>query len=255
MSKNLKAPRTRLYVESSLQEGIHLELEANHAHYLGQVLRLKAGDKISLFNGKDGSYLAEIRDIHKKYVQLVLHHQLNPQRNSPDVWLLSAPLKHVKSEWLVEKATELGISCFIPVKTQHTIVDKVNETRMKLAAIAASEQCERLDIPVIKTMLPLTTLLSQWDSERTLIYADESGKGEEAGKALKGLAAKKYAVLVGCEGGFSKEELKMLESLSFAIAITMGPRIMRADTATIAALSLVQSHIGDWNDKPQFRSE
>ncbi|MEI7668791.1 MAG: 16S rRNA (uracil(1498)-N(3))-methyltransferase [Pseudomonadota bacterium] len=253
MSKNLYAPRTRIYVNSPLIEQNYLPTDEKQAHYLATVLRLKIGDKSCVFNGKDGEFIAEITEIHKKSITIFLKEQSSEQRNSPDLWLLSAPLKNSKAEFIVEKATELGISCYIPVKTRYSIVSSVNEDKLVIAAIEASEQCERLDIPEIKPIIPLMKLLSEWDNERIIIYGDESGKGEPANIALSKLKRGKYAVLIGPEGGFSEEELILLESLPFAVAISMGERIMRADTATIAALALVQSHLGDWENKPKFR--
>jgi len=224
------------------------------ANYLAQVLRLNPGDTIALFNGHDGEWQAEIVTSTRKAVTLTVQRQLRPQQHAPELWLLAAPLKNGRTEWVIEKATELGIARFCPVTTQFTVVDRVNETRLSAIATEASEQCERLDIPVINPLVSFEKLLADWPKERTLIYGDESGAGKNAKTLLPSLTQGKTAILIGPEGGFSPRELDLLRHLPYAHAMCMGPRVMRADTAAVAALTLWQAWCGDWDGKPAFRS-
>ncbi len=231
-----------------------ITLTEKPAHYLSHVLRLQEGKKIAFFNGRDGEWEAIIDSISKKNITLSASKQLRPQQNSPNLWLCAAPLKNSRTEWVVEKATELGISRFCPITTQFTMVDRVNEARLLSTATEAAEQCERLDIPEIVPLATLNKLLGNWPAERHLIYGDESGKGENAKILLPTLTHDSYAVLIGPEGGFSETELDLLRSLPYASGMCMGPRVMRADTAAIAALTLLQAEHGDWDGKPAFRT-
>ncbi|HEU5047902.1 MAG TPA: 16S rRNA (uracil(1498)-N(3))-methyltransferase [Rickettsiales bacterium] len=245
----------RLYVEDPLTGGASLALGEKQSHYLVNVMRLKEGDGVTLFNGQDGEWSTIVEHASKKRVELLLREQLRPQSPSPDLWLIAAPLKTGKSEKVLEQATELGISGFIPVTTRYTVVHRMNHERLSAIAIEASEQCERLDVPQVRELTPLTNLLGGWDPARKLIYGDESGAGKQAKELFPALGSGKYAVLIGPEGGFSAEELALLASLDYAYALCMGPRIMRADTAAIAAVTLAQSWLGDWKAKPAFRSQ
>lgn len=253
MSAPHKFPRTRLYVAAPLSKGIQIGLDEKQSHYIAHVMRYGEGNYISLFNGKDGEWRAEIESIVKKKVSLRLLSESKPQRASPDLWLLAAPLRSGKTEFVIEKATELGISRFIPIFTQFTVVTSVNQGRLNTTAIEAAQQCERMDIPVIDSLIALPKLLDVWDKGRTIVYGDESGAGKEAKELLPCLSGGKYAVLIGPEGGFAWEELELLRSLDFTSGVSMGPRILRADTAAIAAVTLMQSWLGDWADKPAFR--
>ena len=254
MASQIELPRTRIYTNQTLAINAEVGLNEKQSHYLSGVLRQKLDDKLLLFNGKDGEWLARIVEISKKSVIVALEKLVREQKNSPDIWLISAPLKNSKTEFVLEKSTELGISKFCPVKTNFTIVDKINAERLRLIAIEASEQCERLDIPEILPITSLEKLLGSWDKTRQIIYGDESGASENAKELLPKLTKGSYAVLIGAEGGFSNKELEILRMLPFATGISMGARIMRADTATIAALTLVQAWVGDWEDKPAFRA-
>jgi 16S rRNA (uracil1498-N3)-methyltransferase len=169
------------------------------------------------------------------------------------VWLLAAPLKASKHEDVAVKATELGMSTFVPVFTQFSVAGKVNETRIARLLSEASEQCERMDVPKLKQAQKLLEILGEWPEDRVLFYADESGGGENI-VHLPHTIVPAWALLVGPEGGFSTEELKLLKSLQFARGICLGPRILKADTASIAALACLMAHYGDWNAKPAFRS-
>ena len=255
MVSQAELPRTRIYVEQELLLDAEVSLNEKQSHYLSGVLRQKLDDNLLLFNGKDGEFLARIVEIRKKFVIVVIEKLIRKQKKSSDIWLISAPLKNSKTEFVLEKAAELGVSRFCPVTTNFTIVDKINSERLRLIAIEASEQCERLDIPEISPINSLEKLLGSWDKTRQIIYGDESGTSENAKAILPKLARGSYAVLIGPEGGFSSKELEILRILPFATGISMGARIMRADTATIAALTLVQAWVGDWEDKPAFRVE
>jgi len=247
-------PRTRLFTEQNLAADLMLTLEDKQAHYLSQVLRLCEGDAIAFFNGRDGEWQGVIESSGKKAVTLSIQKQLRPQHHAPDLWLLAAPLKNSKTEWVIEKATELGIAKFCPVTTQFTVVDRIKEERLMSIAIEASEQCERLDVPTISPLTPLVKILADWSVNRQLIYGDESGVGENVKDILPGLAHGSYALLIGPEGGFSATELELLRSLPYVTGMCMGPRVMRADTAAIAALTLLQAACGDWDGKPAFRT-
>ena len=246
----------RIYIPlARLQHDNVVETDAKQAHYLAHVMRLKQGDLVTLFNGKDGEWLAEITLVHKKFLSLVVQKQLRIQHSVPDITLVTSLLRNSKTELIVEKATELGVAAILPVTTRYTVASKINEERLNAIAIEAAEQCERLDVPLLHPLTPLEKLLGSWDKESLLLYGDESGKGGNAKEVLPALTAKKYAVLIGPEGGFAPEELDILRTLPFTKAICMGGRILRADTASIAALALVQSYLGDWEAKPDFRRQ
>lgn len=246
-------PRTRLYSDSPLAEGASVACDEKRAHYLQHVLRLKVGDGIVLFNGRDGEWLASIDAVTKKSVTLAVDKQLRPQQNAPDLWLLCTPLKNSRTDWVAEKATELGISHLCPVTTRFTAIDKTNEARLHAIAVEAAEQSERMDVPQVDALTTLEKRLGNWPAGRMLIYGDESGGGASIA-SLSLMAGAPYAVLAGPEGGFSKDEFALLRSLKFTKAVTLGPRILRADTAAIALITLVQSFTGDWQVKPAFRN-
>jgi len=257
-------------------------LEGDQAHYLINVMRCETGDRISLFNGRDGQWQAEVTSVSKKTINLSAIEQTRPQSPSPDLWLVFAAIKG-KSELVVEKATELGVSKIIPLVTRHCVVRSLNMEKLEAHAIEAAEQCERLDVPTLETHKDLSHLLGAWDGNRKLLYGDESGGGMSLTKVLSSLReaalklkaeagdaaihldknwiasasprndeALKVAVLVGPEGGFAADEFAMLRACDFAIPFGMGPRILRADTAAVSALACIQSHMGDWDEQPHF---
>jgi len=250
-----KPPQTRLYVDFPFTQGMEIFITEKQGHYLTHVLRRKLKDRVCVFNGRDGEWLTEIILAERKKIGLKLLEQLRPQKPLPDLWLLAASLRSGKSEWVVEKATELGISRFIPVSTQFTVATSVNCNRLTAIAVEAAEQCERMDIPAIDSLIPLPKLLDGWDSGRKIIYGDESGAGKEPKDLFPKLAPGKYAVLIGPEGGFAKGELELLRGLDYTAGISLGPRILRADTAAVAVVTLVQSQLGDWDNKPAFRNK
>lgn len=252
MAQHTNYPKTRLFVEHSLAKSQSLTLEDAAAHYVRDVLRMKTGDRLALFNGKDGEWLCEISDIRKKETVIACQSQLRPQTASPDAWVLAAPLKAGRHEEVAVKCTELGMSAFVPVLTQFSVADKVNAARLQKLLAEAAEQSERMDVPVLHEASKLNEVLANWPKDRVLFYADESGGGKNI-KELSDMASP-FALLVGPEGGFSTAELQLLKTLEFARGVSLGPRILKADTAAIAALSCLMARYGDWNDKPAFRA-
>jgi 16S rRNA (uracil1498-N3)-methyltransferase len=232
----------RLFVESPLAADLAFVLEGAPANYLGNVLRLGPGDRVKLFDDRSGEWLAEIEEAGKRKVTLRTTDHLRPREPVPDLWLLFAPIKRGRIDWLVEKATELGAARLVPVLTRRTIVDRINLERLRAHAIEAAEQCERTALPELAEPQKLDALLRAWPAERALYFADETGGDVLAGAAAAGPAA----ILIGPEGGFTEDEREAIRALPQARAISLGPRILRADTAAVAALSIWMSAAGDW---------
>ncbi len=247
---NANRKKIRLYVPDVLSPGAQLTLSVPQSHYAAQVMRLGEGDALLLFNGTDGEWLASITRQDKKHVHLLLQKQLRGQEASPDLWLVFAPIKG-KTDMVIEKAVELGVSRIIPAITNRTIVRSLNMEKMQAHAIEAAEQCERLDVPHLETPRDLTDILGNW-SGRELLYADETGGGVPIGSLLSTMAHTPKALLIGPEGGFTPEEQKILKQQAFIKPFGMGARILRADTAAIAALACIQAWCGDWDKKPAF---
>jgi 16S rRNA (uracil1498-N3)-methyltransferase len=217
-------------------------------------MRRKDGDQLLVFNGADGEWLANIVSSSKKHCFLALREQTRLQIIQPDIWLCFAPVKNSPINNIIQKATELGVSLMQPVITQHTVVTKINTGRLGAIAVEAAEQSERITVPKINESIALDKMLSSWDEGRKLILCDESGNGIPMANALLGLKKDtRYAVLIGPEGGFSDSEFAILRNQPYTIPVSMGPRILRADTAAIVALAGVFSILGDWNEKPNFR--
>lgn len=244
--------KTRLYCEETLAPGAVLGLEDAQAHYLLHTLRGKAGEHVALFNARDGEWCAMLTHIAKKSLQVTVAEQLRKPVPAPDHWLVFAPLKNEKIDYTVKRATELGAAALLPVMTARTIVTRVNSERLRANAIEAAEQCDRTDVPELYEPQPLTTLLGAWDTKRTLLFCDESGGGETIRALMPSLKPGAYAVLIGPEGGFSPEEQKMIRALPFARGMSLGPRILRAETAALAALAHVSAWLGDGDVKPSF---
>lgn len=235
----------RLYIkEQLLAMGQNLILDAKQSHYLGNVLRLKERDFFYVFDGLNGEYKAQIIHLNKQNVEIELVEKTREMTNVPDVWLLFAPLKKDKTDIVIQKATELGVQCIIPVRTAYTNTETVRLERFETQAIEAAEQCRRLDVPTIFPIVSMEKVLKDWDTQRTLFFLNERGNGEHILKAME--CEKKAAILVGPEGGFSPEEVDKLSSLSFVKNISLGQRILRAETAVISALSCWQAVNGDW---------
>lgn len=242
----------RLYTQSPLSVDNSIELLKENVHYLSNVMRKKAGYQLVLFNGQDGEWLGEIEYMDKKSGQVRLLKQLRQQKAEPDIWLCFAPVKNAPINNLVEKATELGVAVLQPVITQHTITSKVNTERLLANAIEAAEQSERLTIPKVNEPVKLQDLLDKWDGSRKLILCDESGSGQPVDKALRPIGSQPCAILIGPEGGFAQTEFEIMKNKPYIVRVGMGPRILRADTAAIAALTCYQSILGDWDEPPHF---
>lgn len=244
--------KTRLYVADPLEAGTMITLEDAAAHYLLSTLRLKEGERVALFNGVDGEWLARATGIRKKALDVEVERQLRPHISAPDIWLVFAPVKNEKIDYTVKRAVELGVSALLPVMTRRTIVSRVNMERLSANAVEAAEQSGRTDVPVLQEPVPLEALLGRWDATRTLLFCDEGGEGVPVRTLLPSLTPGKYAVLIGPEGGFTPEERQLLLKLPFARALSLGPRVLRAETAALAALANVQAWLGDWDKPPVF---
>ena len=299
----------RLFLDMDFQPGAKLALGKEASHYLVTVMRRKAGDGVRVFNGRDGEWRAEVAEADKRNAVLRFGAQTRPQHASPDMALYFAPLKKARTDFIVEKATELGVASITPVMTARTMAERVRTERLSALAREAAEQTERLDLPVVNEPVALTRLLEAWDPDRRLIFADEAGEDDDApwggdeGRArpiVEVLAAyaahptpalpsrgggeaspsptqsatmaqpespdgaeaspspqgegrggvnppRKWALLIGPEGGFAPEERQLLRAQPFTIPVSLGPRILRADTAVAAALSVWQAVLGDWD--------
>lgn len=236
----------RLYVARQLAESGEHALEHDQAHYVRDVMRLKPGDPLRLFNETDGEWLGFLTQATRKTVILRVERKLAEATPPPDIDFVFAPLKHARLDYLVQKATELGARRLRPVITRRTIVERVNLDRMRANAAEAAEQCNLVFVPEVMEPEKLDRLLMGWDGTRALVHCDEAARSRDTLAVLQGLRLP-AAVLVGPEGGFTPEERSGLESLPFVTAISLGPRIMRADTAGTAALALVQAILGDWH--------
>lgn len=236
----------RLHLDAAFESQREIALEREQAHYLTNVLRLAPGDAVAIFNARDGEWLAYLADVSRKGASLRCERQVSAVMPPPDVDYCFAPLKHARLDYVVQKATELGARRLRPVITQRTIADRVNLERMKANVVEAAEQCNLVFVPDVMEPVKLPKLLLDWQQGRALVYCDETAPIADPLAALKPLKTP-AAVLIGPEGGFTDEEKALLKSLPFVTAISLGPRIMRADTAAIAALTLVQAVLGDWH--------
>ena len=232
----------RLFVETPLSAGVIVTVEAAQAHYLSNVMRMGSGDRLLLFDGISGEWLAEIAEAGKKRVTLIVREATRAQESAADLTLAFAPIKKGRVDWLVEKAVELGVSRLVPVVSQRTIVDKMNLERMRAHIIEAAEQCGRTSLASIAAPVKLEAFLRTIDGTRTLYFADETG-GEPAASAFKPGPA---TILTGPEGGFTPEEASAIRAAPGAIVISLGPRILRAETAALAAVAAWMTSVGDW---------
>jgi len=235
----------RLYVTADLAAGATIEPSREQAHYLLNVLRMAAGGELLVFNGRDGEWLARLEPVSKKAAHLVPVEQTRPQPPVPDLVYAFAPLKVGRLDYLIQKAVEMGAGVLQPVLTQHT-QGKLGTERIAANAIEAAEQCGVLAIPLTREAVKLDRLLAGWDKDRRLIFCDEDASTNNPLAALGAIRERRLALLVGPEGGFSEDERRQLRALPFVIAIPLGPRILRADTAAVAALALIQATVGDW---------
>jgi 16S rRNA (uracil1498-N3)-methyltransferase len=253
----MKTPRDirsqRLYLRAPLSEGVEVALDRAQANYLVNVLRLSRGAELRVFNGRDGEWTATLGSEGRKHHSLVIGERTRPQTPESDLHYLFAPLKQARLDYMVEKAVELGAGRLRPVLTQHGQVTRLNLERIEANAIEAAEQCGLLSIPSIDAPVALRPLLDAWperDPSRRIVFCDEGHDHSDPLAILSALAPSPLAVLIGPEGGFSADERAMLGSLPFVTAVPLGPRIMRADTAAVAALALVQAALGDWRNTP-----
>ena len=236
----------RLFVPDALSVGAVVQASAPQAHYLANVLRLDDGAELLLFNGHDGEWRARVAEKSRKGVRLAATGLERPQPPASDLVYCFAPLKVGRLDYLVQKAVEMGAGVLQPVITQHTQVRKIGTDRIAANAVEAAEQCGILAVPRVEDAVALDALLAGWDHDRRLVYCDEDASTNNPLPALQAIAERQLALLVGPEGGFSDDERRLLRALPFVTAIPLGPRILRADTAAVAALALMQATVGDW---------
>lgn len=237
----------RLFVTAELGKGVSVALDGNAAHYLVSVMRVKVGDTVLLFDGRSGEWAATARDVRKRDIMLECAAQTKPTESVPDFWLCAAPIKKGRIDLIAEKACELGVARIQPVLTRRAVVDKLNLDRLRAHLVEAAEQCGRTALPELTEMVKLDALLRDWPVERHLFFADETG-GTPVAKALadhRGPAA----FLVGPEGGFDPQERDAIRAHPAAVPVSLGPRILRAETAAIAATSAWMALNGDWAAK------
>jgi 16S rRNA (uracil1498-N3)-methyltransferase len=247
----------RLFIDAPLAAGARLALDAAQANYLKNVMRLKAGDGVLLFNGRDGEWRTSLADGGKRSVALAVGEQTRPQTPPRDLHYLFAPLKHARLDYMVQKAVEMGASRLQPVTMQHGQVGRINLERMRANAIEAAEQCGILSIPEVAEPISFERMIASREPSRVLVFCDEAADVRDPvaalaavriGAAHMGAAPPPLAVLVGPEGGFSDQERAALAALPNVVRLALGPRILRADTAAVAALALVGSVLGDWRE-------
>ena len=236
----------RLFVTADLSAGTAIACTPEQASYLRNVMRLSDGDAILVFNGRDGEWRARLATSGKRGATLEATAQVRAQTGGPDLHYVFAPLKRSRLDYMVQKATEMGVSRLVPVLTRHTIAERVNLERMRANVIEAAEQCGVLRVPEVAEPVKLAHLLSGWETGRRLVFCDEEADLKSPLAALAAIPPGPLAVLIGPEGGFSPEEREMIRAKPDAIALSLGPRIMRADTAAVAALALVNAALGDW---------
>ena len=244
--KHSPGPWTRLYVTSDLAEGSTHDCDAAQTNYLASVLRLDVGAELLLFNGRDGEWCAAIAEAGRRWLRLTVGNRIRPQATGPDLHYLFAPLKRSRLDYMVQKATELGVCRLQPVLTRRTQAERVNLDRMRANAVEAAEQCGILRIPEVLETGKLEPVLASWSPQRRLIFCDEAADIVSPLEALGRVSPGPLAVLIGPEGGFTVEERDGLKRLPYVTTISLGPRIMRADTAAVAALALVNAVLGDW---------
>ncbi|MBM7045014.1 MULTISPECIES: 16S rRNA (uracil(1498)-N(3))-methyltransferase [Rhizobium] len=237
----------RLFVTSDIKAGSAIEADQDQFNYLANVLRMEDGAELLLFNGRDGEWKASVSFPSRKRIQLTPVEETRPQPTPSDLHYLFAPLKVGRLDYLVQKAVEMGAGLLQPVMTQHVQGKITNLDKVRANVIEAAEQCGILGIPDVAEPVKLADLLAHWPRERRIIYCDEGDAGQNPLPLLTTIKEKHLALLVGPEGGFSDEERALLRSLDFVTAIPLGPRILRADTAAVAAMAVIQAAIGDWN--------
>ena len=240
-----KKSKIRLYAGQELLAGLSWKLKESQAHYLLNVMKLDAGDSFLAFDGKNGEFECELAEVSKKSLSAKVLKKTRDFAACPDIWLLFAPVKKDQTDFIIQKAVELGCSVIQPVITMRTIAGKTKTERFVAQSIEACEQCRRVDLPEIREAQPLGRIIETWDKGRILYFMDETGAGTDVVRAFDPKAGS-AAVLIGPEGGFSPEELEILRKKDFAAGVSLGGRILRAETAVAAALSCWQALVGDW---------
>lgn len=236
----------RLYFDLEMFEGQKLELDREKTNYLANVLRLSDGAEILVFNGKNGEWLAHLKFENRKKAHLELTKQVRPQPEIPTLTVLFAPIKVGRLEYMVQKITEMGAGVIQPILTDHTQLHKVNQKRLSANIIEAAEQCGVLSVPQLKEPIKLAALLEDWDENRHIVFCDEGTETKNPVSEIETLKGHEIALMVGPEGGFSEDERERLNNLEYIHAISLGPRILRADTAIVAAMAVIQAISGDW---------
>lgn len=238
--------KIRLYVQAPIGPGQQVALNRDQAHYLFNVMRKSVGDAVLTFDGENGEWLAEVTEAGKRGGTLLCKSQTAPQQESPDLWLCFAPIKKARTDFIAEKACEMGVRCLVPVFTRHTNSERVRCDRLQAHAIEAAEQCGITSVPEVTEPVTLEKLLDHWPAERQILFCDETGPRPAAADVLARAEQGPWAVLIGPEGGFSQDEADRLHKMPQAHSVSLGPRILRADTAAVAALTIWQSVMGDW---------
>lgn len=241
----MKQAKIRLCVDADLAKGQAVAVSRDQANYLFAVMRLKVGASVALFNGRDGEFLAEVTVANKRNGVLICLEQSKPLQMPPDLWFLFAPIKKARTDFIVEKAAEMGAARICPVSTEFTQSDRLNQDRLQAHAVEAAEQCGGTYVPEVAELQKLDAVLAEWPAERKLLFCDETRVGE-AVTDLAALGAGPWAILIGPEGGFSPTEVARLREMEPVHSVSLGPRILRADTAAVAALALWQDALGDW---------
>jgi len=242
----MSRPKIRLHVEHPLAPGQTVDLSREQANYLFAVMRLGPGDEVALFNGLDGEWRAVVAQAGKRGGALQIEDQTAPQQDPPDLWLLFAPIKKARTDFIVEKAAEMGAARIIPVQTDFTNAERIRRDRLQAHAVEAAEQCGGTYVPPVEDLRRLSEVLDTWPGDRSLVFADEALVGARRALSEQSSETSKWAILIGPEGGFSEAERARLHGLPFVTPISLGPRVLRADTAAVAALTLWQSERGDW---------
>ncbi|MGH1458747.1 MAG: 16S rRNA (uracil(1498)-N(3))-methyltransferase [Paracoccaceae bacterium] len=238
--------KIRLYVEQALSEGQSVPLTREAAHYLFGVMRRGVGDGVLLFDGQNGEWLAEVVEAGKRGGTLALRTQTKPQQMPPDLWLVFAPIKKARTDFIVEKAAEMGAARIMPVQSDYTNSERIRQDRLQAHAVEAAEQCGGTYVPEVTALTKLSALLDHWPAERQLMFCDEAMVGQASVLHSAAQMGGPWAILIGPEGGFSQAERKRLHALPYAHPVSLGPRILRADTAAVAAMALWQTAMGDW---------
>ena len=240
----MKQAKIRLYVEHPLGPGQSVPLNKDQAHYLFGVMRLTVGDAVALFNGRDGEFVAEVAEAGKRRGTLLCVAQTKPLQMPPDLWLCFAPIKKARTDFIVEKAAEMGAVRIQPMQTEFTNSERIRRDRLQAHAVEAAEQCGGTFVPEVAELTRLDRLLADWPEDRQIMFCDEALVG--GAEALGAAEGDKWAILIGPEGGFSPRERERLHAMENAHAVSLGPRILRADTAAVAAMTVWQQHLGDW---------